>query len=42
MKQDNPVISRHRQRRLLRPAMALVCIAGLVRGGLVADGSREP
>ncbi len=33
MKQDNPVASSHRQRRLRRPAMALVCLAGLVAAG---------
>lgn len=33
MKQDNPVASSHRQRRLLRPAVALVCAGGLVAAG---------
>ncbi len=33
MKQDNPVASRQRQRSLLRPAIALACIAGLAAGG---------
>ena len=33
MKQDSPVTSRHRQRALLRPAIALAAIAGLVAVG---------
>ena len=39
MKQDSPVISRPRQRGLLRTVLALALIAGLARRWLVADAA---